>query len=97
MRFLTVFLSITILGASLNAREEMAFHSQARQDKFVYTILYNLLGKQDAGYYLEIGAGEPIYINNTYVLEKNCGWQGLSIDISDDLMSRWYKANNKEL
>ena len=78
MRFLTILLSVTILGASLNASEQVAFHSQARQDEFVYTILYNLLGKQDAGYYLEIGAGEPIHINNTYVLEKNCGWQGLS-------------------
>jgi len=71
MRFLTIFLSITILGASLDANEEVAFHSQARQHEFVYTILYNLLGKQDAGYYLEIGEGEPIHINNTYVLEND--------------------------
>ncbi len=97
MRFLTAFLSITILRSSLDASEELAFHSQARQDQFVYTILYNLLGKQDAGYYLEIGAGEPIHINNTYVLEKNCGWQGLSIDISDDLMSRWYAVRSNTL
>ena len=97
MRFLTILLSVTILGASLNASEEVAFHSQARQDESVYTILYNLLGKQDAGYYLEIGAGEPIHINNTYVLEKNCGWQGLSIDISDDLMSRWYAVRSNTL
>lgn len=97
MRFLTVFLSVTILGASLHASEEMVFHSQARQDEFVYTVLYDLLGKQDAGYYLEIGAGEPIYINNTYFLEKNCGWQGLSIDISDELMSRWYAVRSNSL
>lgn len=96
MRFLTFFLSATILGASLNA-SEMTFHSQARQDEFVYTILYDLLGKQDAGYYLEIGAGEPIHINNTYALEINCGWQGLSIDISDDLMSRWYAVRSNTL
>lgn len=89
MRFLTVFLSIVILGTSLDASEEIMFRSQANQDEFVYTILYDLLGKQDSGYYLEVGAGDPIHSNNTYVLEKNCGWQGLSIDIADHLTPRW--------
>ena len=89
MRFLTPFLSAVILGTSLDASEEITFRSQANQDEFVYTMLYKLVGKQDVGYYLEIGAGEPIYINNTYVLEKECGWQGLSIDISDSFISGW--------
>src|SRR5690348_16636156 len=30
------------------------FYSQASQDRFVYTLLYQLLGKRDGGYYLEI-------------------------------------------
>jgi hypothetical protein len=97
MRFLILFLSITTLGASLNANKKVTFHSQASQDEFVYTILYDLLGKKDTGYYLEIGAGEPIHINNTYVLEKKCGWKGLSIDISNDLMSRWYAVRRNFL
>jgi len=97
MRFLTVILSITMLGTSIHAGEDIAFHSQAGQDDFVHTILYNLLGKQDTGYYLEIGAGEPIYINNTYVFEKDYDWQGISIDISDNLMPRWYAERNNVL
>jgi hypothetical protein len=89
-RLLIIFLNLVILGTSLDASEKITFHSQAKQDEFVCTILYNLLGKQDSGYYLEIGAGEPIDMNNTYALEKDCGWQGLSIDISDHLMPRWH-------
>ncbi len=72
-------------------------YSQADQDKFVYLILYGLLGKQDKGCYLEIGAGEPIHINNTYFLETSMGWNGLSIDISDDLSKRWYAARKNPL
>ena len=97
VRFLTIISSLITLISSLDASEGIIFNSQARQDEFVYTVLYNLLDKQDSGYYLEIGAGEPIYINNTYVLENSCGWQGLSIDISDDLMSRWYTARSNPL
>ena len=35
------------------------------------------------GTYLEIGSGDPIYGNNTYLLEKDFKWKGLSIDIND--------------
>ena len=47
--------------------KKMHFHGQASQDEFVYTLLYALLGKEDKGYYLEIGAGHPTIINNSYV------------------------------
>jgi hypothetical protein len=97
MRILTIFLCCTLLGSSLTAGERLNFNSQAGQDEFVYTILYDLLGKKDAGYYLEIGAGEPIHINNTYALETYRGWKGLSIDISDELSSRWYAARKNTL
>ena len=69
--------------------EEGEFHSQANQDEFVYSILYGLLDKRDKGYYLEIGAGEPVQINNSCFFEKNLQWDGLSIDISDSLAERW--------
>lgn len=73
------------------------FYSQVNQDKFVYSILYGLLDKQDKGYYLEIGAGEPIYINNSYYFEKNLQWDGVSIDISNNLAERWYAARKNLL
>jgi hypothetical protein len=35
------------------------------------------------GFYVDIGCGFPSYINNTYTLEKNYGWRGISLDIND--------------
>ena len=53
-------------------------YSQIYQDMFVLSI-YN--GKKE-GTYLEIGSGDPIYGNNTYLLEKDFNWKGISIDIN---------------
>ena len=51
------------------------YYSQASQDEFTYTILYDLLHKNDEGFYLEIGAGYPIENNNTYFFERNLNWK----------------------
>jgi len=56
-------------------------HSQAFQDMF---ILAALNGKKN-GLYLEIGAQEPFYQNNTALLETNYDWNGISIEIREDL------------
>lgn len=97
MRFLTVLLHLTILGISINASEDLVSHSQASQDKFVHTLLYKLLGKQDIGYYVEIGASEPITYNNTFSLEKDYGWHGLSIDISSEFKNKWQEIRKNPL
>ena len=61
--------------------EEIAEHySHSWQDLFVLTMLD---GKRN-GTYLEIGANDPIHINNTYLLEQ-FGYSGISIDINQDL------------
>ena len=41
-----------------------------------------LNGKKN-GTYLEIGAGDYCYGNNTYLLEKSFNWKGISIDIDE--------------
>ncbi len=64
-------------------------YSQASQDQFVYLILYEFLDKRDDGYYLEIGSNHPVGGNNTYLFEKNFGWKGISIDISDEYKQLW--------
>lgn len=83
--------------SKLELLDKDEYHSQALQDKFVYMLLYGLLDKRDQGYYLEIGAGEPIFINNSYFFEKNLAWKGVSIDISTDLSKRWYAVRNNYL
>ena len=51
-------------------------YSEVFQDIFV---LQCLDGKK-GGKYLEIGAADAVSGNNTYLLEKEFGWTGLSID-----------------
>ncbi len=77
--------------------EKMQSYSQASQDRFVYFLLYELLDKQDDGYYLEIGAGHPINGNNSYLFEKNLGWKGVSIDIDKASKKIWYSVRQNPL
>ena len=65
-------------------------HSEAFQDMFVLTAFD---GKMN-GNYLEIGAGCPVYGNNTYLLESEFGWKGISIDIVPDTVDR-FNLNRK--
>lgn len=51
-------------------------YSQALQDMWVLSVLN---GKRN-GTFLEIGAYNPIFISNTYLLEKYFDWSGVSID-----------------
>lgn len=51
--------------------------SQAFQDLFVLSILD---GKRN-GTYVEIGGDHPVVINNSYILESQFGWKGVSFEI----------------
>ena len=64
-------------------------YSQAGQDEFVLSLI-------SKGVYLEIGASHPIYINNTYALEKN-GWTGWSIDIDNQCEQVWKQERTQPL
>ena len=66
----------------------MESYSQIGQDLKVLEILCN---KKD-GTYVDIGCSYPKNINNTFLLEKNYGWRGISIDkfdISDPDGKTW--------
>lgn len=58
--------------------------SQLHQDMFV---LCTLGGKRE-GSYLEIGAHEPLFISNTYLLEQQFGWQGLGLELDAGMVAR---------
>lgn len=70
--------------------------SQASQDHFAYLLLYELLGKQDDGHYLEIGSGHPTDGNNSYVFESSFGWKGISLDIVD-IRNTWNSIRRNPL
>ena len=63
-------------------------YSQAYQDIFVLSATDGKKG----GKYLEIGAGDPFFGNNTYLLEKQYGWTGISIEINPELVDK-FKSN----
>lgn len=60
-------------------------YSQAFQDLFVLTVLE---GKQN-GKYVEIGACEPKIHSNTYLLENNYNWSGISFEIDPNLVNKF--------
>jgi len=60
-------------------------YSQCFQDFFVLSMLN---GKKD-GTYLEVGCADPLYGNNTALLEKEYGWKGMSIDIDPQWSDKW--------
>ena len=60
-------------------------YSQAFQDLFVLEILE---GKRE-GRYVEIGACEPKIHSNTYLLENNYNWTGISFEIDPNLVNKF--------
>ena len=66
-------------------------YSQCFQDIFILSMLD---GKRD-GTYLEIGCADPLYGNNTALLEKEYGWTGISIDIDPQWSTKWEQQNRK--
>jgi len=67
-------------------------YSEAFQDIFVLTLLN---GKSN-GYYLEIGAGDPLYGNNTYLLENIFNWKGISIDIDENMVNNYNQIRSNK-
>ena len=65
-------------------------YAQAGQDLFVLTALN---GKRK-GIYLEIGAAWPQFNSNTYLLEKEFGWSGLSIE-SDKKFVNMFNSSDR--
>jgi hypothetical protein len=60
-------------------------YSESYQDMFVLAMHD---GKHH-GTYLEIGAGDAFYGNNSYLLEHNFGWKGISVDIDDGFVKNF--------
>ncbi len=63
----------------------MNFNGQVLQDKFVV----NILKHKQNGYFLEIGSNDPIFINNTYVLEKELNWKGIMIEYDKQFLDKY--------
>ena len=76
----------------INSEKIEKNYSQIYQDMFVLS-MHN--GKYN-GIYLEIGSGDPIYGNNTYLLETNFDWNGISIDINKNFCNDFKSKRKNE-
>jgi hypothetical protein len=63
----------------------METYSQAHQDIFIRKVLKNKLN----GYFIEIGSCDPIFMNNTYVLEKNNNWKGIMVEYDSQYLEKY--------
>jgi hypothetical protein len=66
----------------LKAYIDKNFYSQATQDLFVL----HMLGDKKSGFYVEIGAGPPSDSNNSYMLEREFDWEGISVEYDRGLV-----------
>ena len=64
--------------------------SQIGQDIFVV----ETLKEKRNGVFVDIGGAHPKRINNTYLLEKNYCWGGISLDIGPPWHPWWYDLQN---
>ena len=65
------------------------YFSQSGQDQFAYNI------SGDNGIYLEIGAHHPLVNSNTYKLEVECGWKGLSVEFDKSFKKYWDNSEKR--
>lgn len=66
------------------------YHSQIGQDIFVYWVLKY----KKEGFFVDIGAHEPIYINNTYLLETKFNWSGVLIELDSQYVNKYSSVRN---
>lgn len=74
-------------GLQDNKVSDLVSYSQCMQDIFIASIIESKnISKTNK--YIEIGSGDPIHNNNTYLLEK-LGWQGISYDIDKNSVEKF--------
>jgi hypothetical protein len=65
-------------------------YSEAGQDIFAL----NLIGKN--GTYLEVGGFKPKLDSNTYILETQNNWKGITIEFKKELQSLWSSCKERK-
>jgi hypothetical protein len=66
-------------------------YSQSYQDMFILSMLD---GKKN-GIFVEIGAHHPTFISNTFLLEAQFDWEGISIDIDSSAKSSFINSGRR--
>lgn len=72
--------------------EPVLSYSQEGED----VLLERIFRKFETGFYVDIGAHDPIRFSNTYLL-YNLGWKGLNIDPRPGIMERFNKIRPRDI
>ena len=64
------------------------YFSQAGQDLFVL----DMLGGKKEGIFVEIGGADPFESNNTFLLESDFRWFGISVEFDAELAARYNRS-----
>jgi hypothetical protein len=74
---------ITLDQAHIYRFGNFRFAGQSGQDFFVQQL------ESDLKTYLEVGACFPIQVSNTYILEQDCGFAGISVELEPKLVEEF--------
>lgn len=83
--FKNVFKPFILKQLNKNNVTNFISYSQCLQDLFIASIVDKDLSVKT---YIEIGSGDPIHNNNTYLLEQ-LGWKGVSFDIDSTAVEKF--------
>ncbi len=78
--------SINLHGLMERSIGDLEYYSQEYQDFVIDNMIFH---KKNNGVFIDIGANEPIYINNTYFLEKERNWTGLAFEPQKSRREKW--------
>ncbi|MFM8917462.1 MAG: FkbM family methyltransferase [Bacteroidota bacterium] len=65
-------------------------------EELVITSLLRQIGKQGSGFYVDIGAFDPLVGSNTYYFYR-LGWQGINIDARPSSMEKFREARPRDI
>jgi hypothetical protein len=91
LRNIFIYQNFLKVRPKLTTRQD--YYSLSGQDLFVNYLIDNINSKN---YYVEIGAGWPTKINNTYLLEYKYKWLGISIDFDQKMVDNFNKIRGNE-
>ena len=77
----------------MGALDHLSYHShpQTAQDRWVTELFKGKTG----GFFVEAGASNGTDFSNTYVLERDLGWQGICIEANDDFFAELVKHRQR--
>lgn len=79
----------------VNTREKRVSYSQTGEDLIILDLLKVELGKKNISY-MDIGANEPRFLNNTYLMYKN-GARGILVEPNIKLCKKLKKYRKKDI